>query len=84
VQVTGTNLYTAINHLGNEKQQGHFNGEYNLEEDHNIAGKQVWTKRRGTSTSVRLQYVDDIFGGSAWVLTNQPGKKILFFIFYSI
>jgi len=78
VTVTGANLYSAINHLGHEKQQGHFNGVYSLDEDHVIAGKQVWTKTRGTSTSVRLQYVDDIYGGSAWVLTNQPGQPRFF------
>jgi len=79
IRVTGAQLYTAYNWSKSVmKSLGHFNGIYELEEDQ-VANHPIWTKKRPDSKSdVSLQWTDDIFGATGWLLTNTPGQPRFF------
>jgi len=78
IRITGAQMYEGYNWSKKiMKSLGHFNGVYEIEsemfKDHN-----TWTKQRPDSRSVSLQWTDDIFGATGWILTNKPGQPRFF------
>lgn len=74
IRVTGAQHYDGYNpSRAVMKSLGHFNGVYEIDSDL-TNGHPSWTKLRPDSRSVTIQWVDDIFGATGWVITNNPGQ----------
>lgn len=79
IRVTGAQVYNGFNWSKQVmKSLGHFNGVYELDESEIVNSRQMWTKHRADSRSVSLQWADDIFGATGWILTNNPGQVRFF------